>query len=323
MQRRYNIDLLRILCTLAVLSLHVVTAPVTNAGSEIPLATKNTLHLIHMLVLWSVPGFFMITGYCLLCKDECTYRYCFSHVLKYILVLFTVGFFYALLEEVFTTRTFSLQAIGSALYNVICGNLWDHMWFVYSIIGVYLVMPLVHGFIISGKQNACIITALLFLLTILLPAIENQLPVRISFPLEGSLFFVFFGGLLSRYKLPRPFMFISVMAALGSIIYIFCNPTLSLGYKSLPSALIAVTVFQLFVRLNLTKPSILPFLAKHTWGIYLFHPLFINVFLKVFKLDLLHGLIFLKLSLFAFLILVLSFALTYLLKRVPYLKKLF
>ena len=88
----------------------------------------------------------MITGYCLSLKKECTYSYCLHHVLKFIKILFTVGLFYSLLEEVFIAKKFSITILGTSILNVFTGNLWDHMWFIYAIIGVYLVMPVLHSF---------------------------------------------------------------------------------------------------------------------------------------------------------------------------------
>ena len=96
--RKANIDLLRVISAAAIVILHSVTAPMGNASSPIPLLTEQILTVIHSLTLWAVPAFFIITGYCLLLKSECNYKYCFLHIRKFVIVLFTVGLFYALLE---------------------------------------------------------------------------------------------------------------------------------------------------------------------------------------------------------------------------------
>ena len=134
MTRKYNIDILRIISALAIIGIHVIRCPIHNASFIEP-ALEGTLNMAHRLLLWAVPVFFMISGYCLMQKQDCTYKYAFKHVRKYVAVLFTVGLFFALLELFFAQRTINLQIIRTALLNVIVGNLWDHMWFVYAIIG--------------------------------------------------------------------------------------------------------------------------------------------------------------------------------------------
>ena len=200
MNRRNSIDVLRGISAIAVVTIHVVTAPVENAAGDIKVSTLETLNLVHNLMLWAVPVFFMITGYCLMRKEECGYGYCLKHVLKYTMVLFTVGFGYALMEQVFYNRTFSFGTVGAAFESVICGNLWAHMWFVYAIIGIYLVMPLLHNYIKYREKEFYILTLLLFVFTVALPSYEQFFRVGIQFPLGGYLFYVCYGGVIAKYK---------------------------------------------------------------------------------------------------------------------------
>ncbi len=173
MERKYSIDLLRVISCLAVVLIHTISGPMTNYSGVLDAELETVLTRIHVLMNWSVPVFFMITGYCILGKDEYTYRHCLKHVRKYLFVLATVGFFYALLEEFFITKTICLSVILESCKNVVSGNLWDHMWYIYAIIGVYLVLPVLHAFLSSKKENRFILTGLLFLFTIVIPAVES------------------------------------------------------------------------------------------------------------------------------------------------------
>ena len=111
MERKYNIDLLRICCAVAVLIIHIISAPLANANGAVELSLATVLNKIHILMNWSVPVFFMITGYCVLGKKELTYKYCFSHVAKYIIVLFTVGLCYAFMEAIFATGSLNVSVL--------------------------------------------------------------------------------------------------------------------------------------------------------------------------------------------------------------------
>lgn len=199
MERKHNIDLLRIISAIAVIVIHAVSSPVSNSTDPLPLSLTTTLRIVHNLMNWSVPVFFMITGYCILSKSAYTYQQCFSHMKKYIFVLLSVGFAFALLEEISELRTISVAVLLQSAENVIHGNLWDHMWYVYILIGIYLVFPVIHLFFQSGVKNRLILTGLLFFFTILLPTLQPYVTVGISLPFRCYLFYVSFGG----YRKPR------------------------------------------------------------------------------------------------------------------------
>ena len=244
MERKYSIDILRIMSAIAVIIIHVVSAPVANSTVEIDVSLKMNLNLIHSLMNWSVPVFFMITGYCLLNKKECTYEYCFSHVLKYVCVLFTVGLFYALLEEIYIYRTINISVFVQSVLNVIQGNVWDHMWFVYAIIGIYLVMPIIHQFMQQGNKNIFILTVLLFFFNILLPTLEKWISIGVVFPFSGYLFYVCFGGAVAKLKINKKLSYLIYLTGLLSIVWIIVDADRqNFGYKHLAVCLMAMSIF--------------------------------------------------------------------------------
>lgn len=325
MARKANIDLLRTISAAAVVILHTAVAPIGNCNSAVPFLTNRILTIVHSLTLWAVPVFFIITGYCLLLKPECDYKYCFRHILRFVAVLFTVGLFYALSEEVYSARTVNAAIVLNALRNVIAGRLWDHMWFIYAIIGIYLVMPVIHTFIRSERTGSFVLTGLLFVFNILLPTIESRIPIGVEFPFGGHLFYVCFGGLISKYGIQKRGRIIICIAGLISSVFVAVHYD---GQTAKPVDLLAVcfissAIFLIFSRLEITEKTFLLTLSKCTYGIYLFHPLFINIALKVLKIDFIFSAPYIKLPLLALVAFTLSFALTYLLKKLPLVSKLF
>ena len=101
MERKNSIDLLRIISAAAIVIIHTVSTPVAHITEDIDGLLWCNLFLIRTAVKWAVPVFFMITGYCLLKKPSLTYKYIFTHIWKYVCVLFTVGLSYALMAEFF------------------------------------------------------------------------------------------------------------------------------------------------------------------------------------------------------------------------------
>lgn len=324
MERKYSIDLLRVISAIAVIIIHVVSAPINNNTVADNVSITTNLNLIHTLMNWSVPVFFMITGYCLLKKKECTYEYCFSHVIKYLCILFTVGLFYSLLEEIFVHKTINISLFIQSIRNVIEGNLWDHMWFVYTIIGIYLVMPVIHLFMQQGNRNILILTALLFFFNILFPAIEKQISVGIVFPFSGYLFYVCFGGLVAKLKINKKLSYFIYLTGLLSIIWIILEAdNHKFGYKHLAVCSIAMSIFFIISKMNIKPSKVLLEISKCTWGIYLIHPLFINIALKLLHIDFVTSQPYLKLLLFAVIVFLASFLATYILRKIPFIKKLF
>ncbi|MBE6747611.1 MAG: hypothetical protein E7557_00070 [Ruminococcaceae bacterium] len=323
MTRKYNIDILRIISALAIIGIHIIRCPIHNSTAIAPDLEAN-LSMAHRLLLWAVPVFFMITGYCLMQKQDCTYKYAFEHVRKYIAVLFTVGLFFALLELFFAQRTINLSIIKTAFLNVIVGNLWDHMWFVYAIIGIYLVVPLFHNFFQKSKANAEITTLLLLIFTVLLPQFKSKLAVANDYPFVGYLFYVCFGMLIAKTKPGKIFIPIAIIGAIVSAFYLATNPfNEEFNYLSLGVAISATSIFTLATYIKAEKNKTLLNLSSSTWGVYLIHTFFINIAVKVLNLDLLSSLTYLKLGGLFVAVTVISFAVTFVLRKIPLIKYLF
>lgn len=286
MERKYSIDLLRIISCLAVIGIHVISGPMTNYSGVLDTSLVTILEKTHVLLNWAVPVFFMITGYCILNKEEYTYRHCLKHVRKFVLILATVGFIFALLEEVFDVRAFNISVIAAAVRNVISGNLWDHMWYLYAIIGVYLVLPVLHLFMASTKNNRLILIGLLFFFTILAPTIEPIVAIGVDIPFDGYLFYICFGGMVAKGDFSKKLSLFIVLSGLLSAIYILWDPRGNdFGYRSLTVCLLACSIFIVFHLLNVKSNKFISLASQCTFGIYLIHPLFINVAVKVLKLD--------------------------------------
>lgn len=82
MERKHSIDLLRVLSAFAIVVIHIVSAPVTNSNVEVDAGLVAVLEVIHSLMNWAVPVFFMVTGYCLLKKSEGGSSLCWNLMLS-------------------------------------------------------------------------------------------------------------------------------------------------------------------------------------------------------------------------------------------------
>lgn len=323
-QRNNSIDLLRVMASIAVVFIHVSTAPVGSASVAVSGEILKNMELIHILMQWSVPVFFMITGFCMMQKESCKYSYCFSKVLKYIGTLLTVGLFYALLEGVFTEKTINLRIIVNAFKSVISGYTWEHMWFVYTIIGIYLVIPIIHCFMKQESKNTIILTTLLLVFSILIPEINKYFPIGVELPFDGYLVYVCFGGMVAKCRIDNKWKYLSFIAIVISIVYLWVNVGNQLFvFKHPIVCFMAMGIFLLISQADFKSNKIIMEIARCSWGIYLIHPFFMNIALKVLKIELLSGMLYIKLFMFAIVLFVISLIVTYILRKIPVIKSIF
>ncbi len=324
MNRNSNIDALRVAAAAAVVLLHVASSCMSNNVPAPDDSLAAVLNGVHLLMRWATPVFFMITGFCLTAKEQCTYSYCFSRVCRYAGVLLTVGLLYALMEEVYGAGGFDGATVMAALLRVLSGRLWDHMWFVYAIIGVYLVMPVLHLFLRSSRSNALMLTGLLGFFTVLCPALTAWLPIGIPFPFGGYLFYVCFGALVAQGYLGRRGQALCCIGGVLAACWMALSPDKDpFGYLHPLVVLMSTAIFLLALRMKICPSRRLLQWSACTWGIYLLHPLFINIAFKVMQLDMVSTLPAVKLPIFAAVVFLLSYLTTRLLRRAPYVKRLF
>lgn len=329
-KRSANLDILRSLAAIAVAMYHILANSVHSDPSVAANLVSGTEAFCAALY-WHVPVFYMITGYLWLSDSkECTYGTVKNNVRRFILVLFTIGYAYAMMELVFSARTLTPALLAQGFMNVIKGNLWDHMWYVYAIIGIYLFLPVLKPFFVHSKlQTIVSFVGLLFVLSMLAPAVSGHFGFAfpVSLPVSASLFYVCVGGLLSKlsterlkkYILPAGLLFICSTSA--AYIHELAVPDNS--WTALFNCLCALGIFLVVLPAFSNKEST-PWLrefANCSFGIYLFHQFFINIMFKVLHLYPFRFTAMISIPLAGIVIIGLSFATTYILRKIKPIKK--
>ncbi len=285
------IDLLRVVSAFAVVMIHVVSLSSVSCGT-LSVETRLVLENVHNLLRWSVPIFCMITGFLFLGgRRECTYRTISGKILHLILLLVLVGGFYSLLEQIYTEKRFSPVMFLRALNDIFTGNLWTHMWYLYMIIGVYLMLPIVVPFFRKEASEVSVLCAISFLFTILLPDMMKLWgsSTGFSFPVVGYSFYVFMGGLLGRIRYRKWHLGAAVIGIVTGAILILSPlyERIAVNYRSLPVAMMTVGIFVIAAICfeKYVSGRIVGMLALCSGGIYLLHPLFLNLQIRVFKVN--------------------------------------
>ncbi len=116
-----------------------------GAGKEVIPAYSVMLLLqgLEDMTLWCVPIFLMLSGYFLLDprRELPPGKIYGKHCLRILLALCFFGIPYALLELVIRSGGFRPEMILQAVWNTCLGHTWSHMWYLYLILILYALTP--------------------------------------------------------------------------------------------------------------------------------------------------------------------------------------
>ena len=197
----YWIDLARAVCALGVITIHVFAGFDLAAVPPVRLALWQTIQIV--LGRFAVPAFLLITGYLTLDParpmglDKVR-----AHVLRLLGLLGTFGFAFCLIET-FAAEGFSISSAIGSVYALLCGNSWDHMWYLYVLLGLWLLMPLWRHLATQSTQDEYRwILVVLFAFSLCVYSVDWVLWLNFLNPLAIAIpapFYLLMGGYVRRF----------------------------------------------------------------------------------------------------------------------------
>lgn len=297
-KKRGELSALRILATLSVVCLHTGSALSDNGLSySLSVDQQFFFESIRNLMLWGVPIFYMITGTLLLDgKRTVTIKKNFDYILRAVEALLVFGIPFAMMEILFVNREISIAWVLSAILYVMEGKSWAHLWYLYSIIGIYLILPLLRCFSeCCERKTKRYILVVLFMFTSCLPAIEYVFKMDIAFdiPMNSAVFYVLLGKYLDDY--PDDISFDRktsiLLLTIASVVIVFVtrfalgNSSVLLSNSNPLISLMAVVIFSQVRKWKFgTVSQTLWQFDRLCFGVYLIHPLVINSLYKVLSI---------------------------------------
>lgn len=288
------LNYLRVFSALAVLILHVVC----TQDSYYYLYSSIDLFLIRFvrnLMNWCVPVFVMITGVLFLNpeKELPLYKLFKKYISRFVLVITIFGTLYCFMELLFSDRTITPGKIIISIKNTITGNSWEHMWYIYMVIGLYLLLPSMKILVNNISDKLLYFTiGILFLISSIIPYLQEFIELKLNLPCVSIYLFYLLLGYAIHYKNFRLkkifavvilvfYCFYLVMIQFNSF-FIFENNSFlrTLGYESPVIVLVAFSIFSLYKNIN-KENRIINFLSPLTFGVYIMHPAFIHFCYKV------------------------------------------
>ncbi|MSR77500.1 MAG: hypothetical protein EXS63_04670 [Candidatus Omnitrophica bacterium] len=342
-------DMLRAITIIGVIVIHVTADVITEWGA-VPKSWWWAANLYDSLVRGCVPIFVMISGALLLPKTESLGSFFTKRFQRIAIPFIAWTLLYLLWKKYFRAPDLG---IAEALRLAASGEVHFHLWFLYVLVGLYLVTPVFRILTAHAtSRDLFYFLTLWFLVSSLLPFAETlgklfthtafhlKLPVE---PAEGFIGYFVLGYFLRQYATEKSLNKAWALWTLSLLVcavgtYVLCrhfHTYQNLLYDNMaPNVVIYTASFFLLIKFagpafekNLAPDlkSFILSISKASFGIYLIHPMILEALAKgrwgfVLKATMPHPAMTIPLTTAT--IFVLSFLAVLLIQKIPLLKKI-
>lgn len=286
-------DVLRVLCCIFVMAIHITPMGVSDSG-------KMASIIIQGLVRVGLPIFFVISGMYLLNKRVDSLASFYKKRIPFLIIPFLVySFIHFMTHYIQLGVTDAKMLWGGYLTGLTAPTgISVHFWFIYSLLGLYIIAPLLSYFIagIDSKKAMLIIVAVL-----LVRGYSQYLKQYIPFldipDFPVWMLYFLLGGLV--YKLPAVDRKVSGTIAIAAYIVtcvlsyyqssgaIQTNMALYDGGVNMYVFTLALCIYFKDIKVHLSERSgrILTSVSENTYGAFLIHVLILNELNRFFDLS--------------------------------------
>ena len=192
---------MRIIATLAVVWLHTCSTLVENRNIfNLSWQQIHFYNSAYHAMNWAVPVFFMITGALLLnpLKEITIEKSVEKYAMRIFYPLFFWGIIYAFLKLLSNEKRIGFYLIPKSIEYVIEGKSFSHLWYLYVLVGIYLILPLIKSYInYCSKRDIKTLLFILFIMDFIFPFVTKVTSIDIAFKL--SLTYPFFYLILGYF----------------------------------------------------------------------------------------------------------------------------
>ncbi len=252
-------------------------------------------------LMWAVPVFIMVTGALLMDPGkEIPLSKIFS---KYIFRIFAAlaasVLVFAIFDDLMNEGGLSAATFTGAFRKLLEGKSWSHLWYLYLLIGLYLLLPAYRAIAahISDREYRYLL-AVLFVFLLIIPQLETA-GFRTGFSIQISAvytFYFFAGYAISSGKCrlsakAGAVLFVSgilltaAASCLGAAYFPDSADALLSSYSFPTVALMAAGIFSLICGMKDRKTKIWDILDANSFGVYLIHLIFLRIILRYMSFD--------------------------------------
>jgi surface polysaccharide O-acyltransferase-like enzyme len=343
MKKDYGLDLMRVVSMFLVIVIHVSNY-YSRSFLDIDTFSYFFATIFNGLARVSVPIFFMISGALLIPKIDDFDQYK-KRILRLLITLIAWSFIYFIWNKyVMGNDIYLFKTIFSAIFTPVKA----HLWFLYALIGIYLVLPFIRKMFINldFKEELWFVKLWVFfvgglyIIRLILQLFSINTTIIYPIPIiQGTYYLGYFilGYIIYRYinKIHinnKNLILIAVSSLVVTIIGTFIASLVGdryyeglFAYRSLLYILAASSIFIFILRNNdviLTKKvkMIIDLVSPYSFGIYLIHVIFLNIFMLSFEMTNITALV--GIPIYTILLFCISYLFVYILKKIKYVKEI-
>lgn len=321
--REYAFDILRVISMIMVIIIHIANVYCRSFGL---ISTKSYLIslIFNTICRVSVPIFFMISGTLLLDREFNKSKY-LKRVIKYVILIVVWDIIYLVWEYFYLGITYD------KLYMLIIDPYRAHLWFLYTILVLYAIQPLLK--LIMDKSNNIVKTILLIVWIVLSLASMLNPYIAKSFTIFSYIGYFIIGKYLydfiKKYDLRKYSLTLIIIMIICYSISIWMNYSLSIYlnqfynlFFAYRTPFIMINSFALYILIisNYQQDSLNKLfigLSDLSLGVYLIHGIFLDITVKEFIYSSINSLV--GIPIFTIFIFILSTLSIKLIKKIKFL----
>lgn len=295
---QYNINFLKAIAIIAVVVLHASATVLINIDITLHLPSWTVANVFDSITRWCVPLFVIISGYLLLDPvklDEDCKTFYKKRLNKIVIPLIFWSLFFLILSLVrLHIKNSELDIYKDVFDPILYGKPFYHMWFLFMILGLYLITPFLRIMILKITRDKLFVFMIVsYIISMIFFNCMRYYNINIYFIFEWINYLPYFlTGYFLREASKRYLKLTLIVFILAIVFTILITQYLSInyeiskqygmyfyGYLTPNIVLMSVSLtYVLFYYIQNNKIKFyrwVEYLGRESLGIYLIHPLFI------------------------------------------------
>lgn len=272
-ERNYNYDIMRVLACIMIICMH---APMPNLNA-------NGI-ILSTISYFTAPGlclFFVISGSLLLPIKTDTTTFLKKRLGKVIMPTLVFTILYIILNCINGEQQNILRTICSIPFSAQGHGV---LWFMYTLIGLYLVAPIISKWLDSASKREVELYLLLWVITLCFPILKlfvgiNEGNTGVLYYFSGYIGYFILGYYFKKYpesislkKLIIPDIIAIIAPIAFKVMHIEIDFYSMFWYLSIFVALLCTTIYVLISKIKIKKRGgIVELISNLSFGIYLIH----------------------------------------------------
>jgi len=329
---------LRVFAVFAVIVLHTASGFISSIEMTDPNYGNYDWwagNFFDSITRWCVPLFVMISGYFLLCKEEANIVFFRKRVNKILIPILFWSFIFSLWVLLIAyVRGDIEQGYKEIVRSVALGRPYFHLWYLFMIPLLYIITPILRLCLSTWGKSEILFFILFSFFLAAINVLFNNVSPDLSVKPEVTLFtnvflsyigYYLLGGYINRFQIKTnskiciTVLFVSLLITILGSYFFFYKYFYS--YLSLNVILASVSLF-LLIKKHININLKLSHASKLSFGIYLVHPIFLDIFSFLAKHSFLSTInIFWYIPLFSVIVFISSYITVIIMSKTKYISK--